>query len=144
MSGKKGYFLGMDSQTWEPMVFDGYYDISKAIGGSIECVPVHELATVYCHEEGKIRNLTPTALWFDPEEGTILDVICGPVVLLGTEDDEGDDTDLDEVDFLEVTQHLPIIALDKRHLVPVPEPRMTILTFDTPEELFEALSRKKR
>ena len=127
----KGYVLKVDSQEWEAREFNGYDDISAAIGGYLECVD-NNYASVYVHEEGKILGLTPTTLWVDSETGAIMDVICGPIVLLGFPDEEGDDTDLSEEDFRFSTDSLVVIALDKRSFIKVPEPSVIITNWEIP------------
>ena len=72
----------------------------KVVEGWIELVPNPHGVTVYCNEEGKIHGLPPnyraTALfgdWLQP-----WDIIAGNVIVVGPPDDDGDDTDLENVE----------------------------------------------
>ena len=127
---KQGYVLSMESDQWEARTFDGYKDIRDAIGGYIEAIPVRCRATVYGHDEGKLIKLTPTAVWIDPESGQILDILCGPLVVLGAVDKEGDDTSITPGQFEEVQQHIVPIVQEEREFVIIPEPVMRFYSFD--------------
>jgi hypothetical protein len=74
-----------------------YQDINRAVGGYIEMVPHDapeaQTLTAYCNEYGKLDRLpvNMTATRFLRMRG---DILCGPVVLIGGPDDEGEDTAL--------------------------------------------------
>jgi hypothetical protein len=83
------------------MELDGLPAMQEAVGGYIELVPLNrDHFTMYCNEEGKVRNLRFNRLatrmadmhrdWEDP--------LVGDVLILGPIDGEGNDTDVpDEV-----------------------------------------------
>ena len=81
-----------------PEGYPGHLDgLQEAVGGWIEYVPTEQDVTVYCNEEGKIEGLPPnpvaTAMF-----GQMLmqhDYLAGDVVVVGAQDEEGNDTDLD-------------------------------------------------
>lgn len=66
------------------------------VGGYIEGLS-GEKYTLYCNEEGKLRGLEPTLLWYpDGKAAGVVefDVIVGDCVLLGAPDGEGEVTGL--------------------------------------------------
>ena len=81
-----------------PEGYPGHLDgLQAAVGGWIEYVPNDMDVTLYCNEEGKIEGLPPnpvaTAIF-----GKFLmqhDYLAGDVVIIGTQDEEGNDTSLD-------------------------------------------------
>ena len=87
----KGYILKPGAADWAPITLTGYDELSAAIGGYIQVIPVDEPVTLYCHEEGKILALPASAVWL--YNGHPHDTIRGPIVLFGPPDGEGDDTD---------------------------------------------------
>lgn len=64
--------------------------LQSLVGGLIEALPIDPArATVYLNEEGKLLGLPPTALWVSDDGSTLLDVLCGPLVVMGPVDGEG-------------------------------------------------------
>ena len=139
----KGWLLTMESHEWQPVEVADYKAISAFIGGHIESIGVDAPVTVYCHEEGKLIHLLPTALWIDPRDGELVDTLCGPVLLLGEADDDGNDTDLSEANFRAARRHIiPIYQQDRCH-VAVPEPQMTIIPLNSEEEFLKYLGYRR-
>lgn len=79
---------------------DGYDPLSLEVGGYLECVPSSDDVTIWCNEEGRIKNLdlnsVATELWelFDQygclSAGAML---VGPIVIQGPVDNYGECTD---------------------------------------------------
>ncbi len=66
---------------------DGLQDMQKAVDGTLECWDylrrLYENGIVlYCNDEGKINNLTPSAIVVN-SEGETVEMICGNVLLVG-------------------------------------------------------------
>jgi len=61
-----------------------FEELQAGVGGNIEAVTVAEFGgkevTCYVNEEGKVLNLAPTVFW-EP----LRDVLCGPLVITGTD-----------------------------------------------------------
>ncbi|WP_271438043.1 DUF3846 domain-containing protein [Micrococcus luteus] len=79
---------------------NGYPDLSEAVGGMIQPVDGEDF-TAYVNEEGKLIGLdfNPRANSFIHAEVPTLpayDLIVGDVVVLGSLDEEGDETDVPE------------------------------------------------
>lgn len=74
---------------------DALETYQRMVGGLIEALATIESdrATVFINEEGKIEGLPPTAVWTEPD-GTVLDILRGPLVLLGPVNDDGNTTGL--------------------------------------------------
>lgn len=72
----------------------------QVVGGWIELVPNPHGVTVYCNEEGKIHGLpaNPRATALFGEWLHDWDIIVGNVIVLGPPDEEGYDTDLEDVE----------------------------------------------
>lgn len=67
--------------------------MQNAVGGFIECVPNGiSKAIIYCDEDGRDKKLPPNFIIQDRFGGKHL--ICGPVIMLGPVDDDGDTTSL--------------------------------------------------
>lgn len=88
-----GYIKYPDSD-WKAIEVGDYEDLQKLIGGYFQLVPIDDSLTLYCDEEGKIKDLYPNVTWV--EKGKIIDVLVGPLVLFGPVDDEGEHTDATE------------------------------------------------
>lgn len=88
--------------------------IQDLVGGSLERVPLREKGvSLFVNEEGKLRDMEPTAIWVDPDTGTWLDVLAGPVVALGPTDRYGRWTPASEA-CLEILNRLTIPVLKLR------------------------------
>ena len=66
---------------------DGLQDMQKAVDGPIECWDylrrLYENGIIlYCNDEGKINNLTPSVIVVN-SEGETVEMICGNVLLVG-------------------------------------------------------------
>jgi hypothetical protein len=81
-----------------PEGYPGHLDgLQAAVGGWIEYVPTEQDVTLYCNEEGKIEGL-PANRVATAAFGQLIqphDYLAGDVVIIGPQDDEGNDTDLD-------------------------------------------------
>jgi len=85
--------IGWDTQK------EAYDKISEAVGGYIEAVRIHRDLILYCNEEGKLDGLLPNlsatrlvrafAMMVDADWP---DFLVGNVVVVGTEEDNADDT----------------------------------------------------
>lgn len=75
---------GPDEKDWrETDIAGNLADLQARVGGLIEALPVDSSkASVILNEEGKLLPLPVTAIWTTPE-GQVLDVLRGPLVLLG-------------------------------------------------------------
>jgi hypothetical protein len=82
---------------WIQVSFDkehSYNMISGYVGGNIELVPnYHTKAIIYCNEDGKSLGL-PLNFPLIDDQGRIVDIIVGVVVMLGPADEEGEEGDL--------------------------------------------------
>lgn len=74
-----------------------YSDLTRAVAGYLEAVP-HNVAgehlTGYCNEHGKTDGLAvniPATAFFR----VVGDILCGPVVVIGGPDREGEDTPME-------------------------------------------------
>lgn len=67
----------------------------KAVGGYIECVDLPNEATIICNEEGKI-NALPLNHSIKGEDGEIVDIIAGNMVIVGFDAVEGEFVSLTE------------------------------------------------
>lgn len=68
--------------------------LQKVVGGYIEALPIDsDKATVWMNEEGRLNNLPINTYW-TKEDGTLIDSLHGPLVILGPVDAEGDTTEL--------------------------------------------------
>lgn len=94
--------------------FDGSFDdVSRIVGGSVECAPTDGRVTVFVNEEGKLlrlpANIVADAAWslFDShgciEHG---DNLCGNVVIVGA-----NWSDLDESTTLDVLAQIATLGL---------------------------------
>jgi hypothetical protein len=82
-----------------------YEFISESINGFFELVPnFHTKATLYCDEEGKLKNL-PINFPLLNEDNSIVDVVVGPVVMFGPTDEEGEETSLTDELFQETKKY---------------------------------------
>jgi len=116
--------LKMDAEDFEVVELPiGLKGLQGAVGGLIELLPLdlEDVATVFVNEEGKIDRLTPTAAWVDGS-GRVLDVICGPIVILGAEDGEGDSAPVTAEAIAAVKRHLWVIPAGIRGDIEIPEP----------------------
>lgn len=91
--GNRGYVKHPGSD-WKEVEIVDYKDLQKIIGGFFQIVPINDKLTLYCDEEGKIKELEGNLLWLDG--GNIVDVLVGPVILLGPVDSKGNHTDATE------------------------------------------------
>lgn len=75
--------------------------MQKAVGGWLEAVYGYDddgdmVAAFFCNEEGKLLglpvNVAATHLWHGMSQYAISDMLCGPVVVLGPPDENGDET----------------------------------------------------
>ena len=89
-SGNRGY-IKYPGEDWKEVRINDYKDLQKMIGGFFQIVPINDKLTLYCDEEGKLKELEANLLWLD--NGSIVDVLVGPVILLGPVDSEGNHTD---------------------------------------------------
>jgi Domain of unknown function (DUF3846) len=78
---------------WEKREIENTLKAYQAIiGGCIEYVPICEGVSLFCHEEGKIINLPPSAIWI--HSGSVHDILQGPLIVTGPIDDKGYETDI--------------------------------------------------
>ncbi len=112
---------GQRAEDWQEADLEPTLKTYQAVvGGLIEALPIRDEATVYLNESGKLLNLPATALWTD-EEGRFIDGICGPLVIVGPHDDEGDASPLTD----------QALAYAKKVLHPiVGEPRSRLIVMD--------------
>lgn len=61
----------------------------KAVDGYIECIDLPNGATIICNEEGKINGL-PLNRAIRDENGEILDIVAGNMVIVGFDAEEGE------------------------------------------------------
>ena len=71
---------------------DGLQDMQKAVDGTLECWDylrrLYENGIIlYCNDEGKINNLTPSVIVVN-SEGETVEMICGNVLLVGYDFEE--------------------------------------------------------
>lgn len=79
-----------------------YKHLQSLVGGIIEGIHFGEDAFAYINEEGKLIGLELNefaTLLFQLQHNTA-DFICGPMVMVGPADDDGNDTDLAEASIL--------------------------------------------
>ena len=67
----------------------------KAVGGYIECIDLPNGATIICNEEGKI-NALPLNHSIRGENGEIVDIIAGNMVIVGFNAEDGEFVSLTE------------------------------------------------
>lgn len=86
---------GPSIEHWKEVDLEpGLKPLQKAVGGYIEALPIDSgLASAYINEEGKLEDLPVYVIWCSAA-GEVIDGICGPVVLLGPVNDEGENTEL--------------------------------------------------
>jgi len=86
---------GPAAEDWRETVIDGQLEtLQSLVGGFIERLPIpDDKATVWLNESGKLDRLPVSAMWTD-SDGTVLDGLRGPLVVLGPADDEGGTTSL--------------------------------------------------
>lgn len=123
--------LKMDAEDFEIVDLPrGLKGLQAAVGGLIALLPLdlEDVATVFVNDEGKIDRLTPTAAWVD-DRGRVLDLICGPVVVLGAEDGEGDSGPVTPEAVAAVKRHLWVIPADIRGGIEIPEPACGFVSF---------------
>ena len=89
-TGARGY-VKYPGTKWKEVQISWYKNLQILIGGFFQIVPIAEKLTLYCDDEGKLKNLESNLMWLDGED--VIDVLVGPVVLLGPVDREGSDTD---------------------------------------------------
>ncbi|MBR3183291.1 MAG: DUF3846 domain-containing protein [Firmicutes bacterium] len=65
-------------------ISDSLKNLQKTVEGYIEMISIGGNTCIICNEEGKLRNLRPN---FRTEN----DIICGTVIIAGTNEDELDD-----------------------------------------------------
>lgn len=96
---------GQDVLKWSVTVQDiqSYDELNSALKGWIEAIPTDNRVTIWCNEEGKINNLPDNLLathfWTLVDSfGCVRagDWICGPAVVQGPPDEEGNNTDCPE------------------------------------------------
>jgi len=94
--------------------------LSRAVGGLIEVVGMWDGVELVCNEEGKLARLplnpVGTAL-FEEVHGRGLDVIVGPVVLVGSPGDDGEEVGLTETDEVELARRIAAAA-ERAGLIP--------------------------
>ena len=74
-------------------------------GGYLEAIPnMHTNATIYGDEESKLKELMEN-VYLTNGVGMILEVICGPLVMVGPPDKNGNDTNLTEALFKRTIKH---------------------------------------
>lgn len=88
--GVRGY-AKQPNGPWKEVIISDYQDIQKVIGGYFQIVPIAEKFTLYCDDEGKLKELEPNLIWMDTDR-TMIDILVGPILLLGPVDREGNDT----------------------------------------------------
>lgn len=67
----------------------------KAVGGYIECIDLPNGTTIICNEEGKINGL-PLNRAIRDENGEIIDIVAGNIVIVGFDAYEGEFISLTE------------------------------------------------
>jgi Domain of unknown function (DUF3846) len=79
-----------------PVEVNSLEDLQAAVGGYVERIDFRD-AVGFVDEDGKDKLLLPnrraSALWWKLV-GQTGDSLCGPVLMMGLEDDEGDNTDV--------------------------------------------------
>ena len=87
-------------------------DMQKLVGGYIESIIVPQLEgygggmlAIYGNEEAKLRGMTPNFL-LTTSEGTLYDVVCGPVLILNYSEDGEKMIDLTDQQILAVEAYL--------------------------------------
>lgn len=108
--GRKGYFLIPDDGG-EPYFVETdrkpkLADLQRLVKGHIETIYCPLPITIYFNEEGKFSNMRQTCRTPEMME---LDVIVGPVVILGPVDGEGDETLLDDEMVPAILKHFTLI-----------------------------------
>ena len=102
------------SCNWEWIDIDNnLHEMQKIVGGHIELIPIAGIS-LYCNEEGKLEELPPTACWINPDDGTIIDVLCGNLIVFGPSDQDGNETDATEKTLEILKKHLILVyAVEK-------------------------------
>ncbi len=89
-------------------------ELQRLVGGCIEALPafadVPNNYTAYCNEEGKFEGLQPN-FPLATTAGRIYDIVAGPVVIVGYDDESEEDVDLTDE---ECAQWKEIIASLRR------------------------------
>ncbi len=71
-------------------------DLQRMVGGLIEEVcPWEDAVAIVCNEEGKLLGLPANRILRD-DEGIPCDLIVGPFILCGIDDEKGEFTDIPE------------------------------------------------
>jgi hypothetical protein len=84
------------------------HSIQKIVGGYIELVPIPGVS-LYCDEEGKLKELPPTAYWLNPKDGGIVDILCGNLIVFGPYDENGNETDATDKTLELLNKHLVLL-----------------------------------
>lgn len=108
--GRKGYFFipddGGEPYFVETSEKPKLADLQRLVKGYIETIYSPLPICIFFNEEGKFSNMRPTCRTPEMME---LDVIVGPVVILGPVDDEGDTTLLDDEMIAPILKHFTLI-----------------------------------
>lgn len=76
-------------------IYDELETLQEMVGGYIECYSLFsDAVSIICNEEGKILGLPINRLI--KIEGKVVDMICGPMLIVGTPDDSDTFTSLTE------------------------------------------------
>ena len=68
-------------------ISDSLESLQHEVEGYIECIyPWEDNATLICNEEGKINGMELNRPLYD-EDGRIVDIIAGPFLIVGFDDD---------------------------------------------------------
>lgn len=120
---------------WEWRTIPNTLKAKQAIvDGRIELVDIEAEASIYVNEEGKLLNLDPAAVWFDVTSGEPWDVLCGPILVCGPSDDDGNETSLTEEGLAQVRASIlsPEEAQGIGVRVPVPRMSVRVYSFSAP------------
>lgn len=112
MKPVRGFIVPADDGPIQQVEIKSLEDMQAAVGGYIEYIHI-EGASGFINEEGKLRNLSlnrrATKLWHKAhgiecddifETIASFDIIVGPLLILGVEDEDGESTDAPDLQTL--------------------------------------------
>ena len=73
-----------------------YASMYCALGGPPEMVPLEEGVDLYCNEYGKLLGLTANRALFESEAERPWDVVAGTFLVMGADEETGDQIDLND------------------------------------------------